>query len=84
MGQLFSSVIKKVDRRSLKKVRKEIQETTFNRGSHELTSKTPFLLEVGFCIYDICISIVVMNGFDIGKISQVLTSPIFMGYSQYI
>ena len=29
----------------------------------------PFLIEVGFCIYDICISIVVVNGCYTGKIS---------------
>ena len=33
--------------------------------------------------YDICISIVVVNGEDTEK-SQVLTSPIFMGQSQCI
>jgi hypothetical protein len=32
-----------------------------------------------FLKYDICISIVVVNCADTGKISQVLTSPIFMG-----
>jgi len=33
--------------------------------------------------YDICISIAV-NGVDIGKISKVLTSPVFMEFSIYM
>jgi hypothetical protein len=32
---------------------------------------------VGFCVYDICISIVVLKGADIGKISQVWKSTNF-------
>ena len=40
-----------------------------------LNTKTPFLTrEVGFCVYDICISIVVVNGVDTGKITHSLSS----------
>jgi len=38
---------------------------------------------VGFSVYDICISVVVVNGLDTGKRSKVLTGPIFMRLSQY-
>jgi len=41
----------------------------FYRGSHDLTTKTPFLLDVGFCVYDICKSIIEVNDGDIGKVS---------------
>jgi len=38
---------------------------------------TPFLIGVGFCIYDICISIVVVNGVDTGKSTRIKSSFIF-------
>ncbi len=38
--------------------------------------KTPFLIEVGFCVYDICISIVAVNDTDTGKITRSLSSDL--------
>jgi hypothetical protein len=35
-------------------------------------------------LYDICKTIDVLDAGDIGKKAQVLTSPIFMGLSQFI
>jgi hypothetical protein len=34
---------------------------------------------VGFCVYDICKSLVVVNGVDIGKFSGINTFPIIVG-----
>ena len=36
-------------------------------GCHDLNTKALFLIEVGVCVYDICKSIVVVNGVDTGK-----------------
>jgi hypothetical protein len=33
--------------------------------------KAPFLIEVGFCVYDICMSMVGLNGCYIGKVSVI-------------
>ncbi|MCG6973107.1 MAG: hypothetical protein LJE66_08180 [Desulfobacterales bacterium] len=46
-------------------------------GCHGLNIKTPFLIEVGFCVYDICTSIVGVDGLEIGKKAQVWKSTNF-------
>jgi len=48
---------------------------TSPKGCHGLNIKTPFFIEVGFCVYDICISIVVVNSACIGKVSAINYTP---------
>jgi hypothetical protein len=44
---------------------------------HMMLEGTPFLIKVGFCVYDICISIVFVNITDTGKKAQVWKSTNF-------